>query len=355
MEQILVSVIMCVYNTNAVYLNEAIKSILEQSFSKFEFIIVDDGSDAFVNEVLSRFSDSRIKIIKNCKNIGLTKSLNIALKAAKGKYIARMDADDLSFRQRFQIQFDYMEKHPDIVVCGTLAYKTGSKSCIGFSSSHNQEVFKVKLLMDNAGPVHPTVFIRKRILEENNISYNEAMLKAQDYDLWCKCVLYGKIKVIPKILLIYRTHGEQASNAQKEKQLRCNLDIRLNQLKAYQMNFTDEEIKVFKHLKDYNMKVTLRSYYNFLQKLLKANKAFSIYQQFILERELFMYWLITGRKYKEAGNSIFQYRWTYQGLLNPVFTLYILYEKWFMRLYNKIFGFFALNKSRKEIKNLYKD
>lgn len=113
-----ISVIMGVYNLSPRY-KEAIKSILDQTFSNFEFIICDDKSTDNTLQVLKEIAkkDNRIKIISNKQNMGLGASLNHCLKFARGKYIARMDDDDFSNKDRFQIEFDFLEKHPEYAWC----------------------------------------------------------------------------------------------------------------------------------------------------------------------------------------------------------------------------------------------
>lgn len=115
-----ISVIMPVYNTPKDILNEAVKSILNQSFADFEFIIIDDCSDkAECKDYLESLYDERIRIIRNPQNLGITKSLNIGLRAASGKYIARMDSDDISLPRRLEKQYSFMEEHTDTLICGT--------------------------------------------------------------------------------------------------------------------------------------------------------------------------------------------------------------------------------------------
>ena len=116
-----ISVVMPTYNTQISILREAVDSILNQTFSDFEFIIIDDGSANDTYEYLKSIPDERIKIIKNDTNIGITKSLNIGFRAARGKYIARMDSDDIAFPDRFEKQYAFMESHPDVFVCGSKA------------------------------------------------------------------------------------------------------------------------------------------------------------------------------------------------------------------------------------------
>ena len=111
----LISVIMPSFNTPVEMLAKAVDSILEQTYRDFEFIIIDDGSTGSCREYLESLSDPRIRIIHNEKNLGITKSLNIGLRAARGKYIARMDADDICISDRFEKQYKFMEEHTDEV------------------------------------------------------------------------------------------------------------------------------------------------------------------------------------------------------------------------------------------------
>src|SRR3989344_8977423 len=113
-----ITVLLSVYNDSR-FLKSAIESILNQTFSDFEFLVINDASTDNTAEIINSFSDPRLKTITNSHNLGLTKSLNIGLKEAQGKYIARLDADDISLPDRLKIQHDFMESHPDIALSGT--------------------------------------------------------------------------------------------------------------------------------------------------------------------------------------------------------------------------------------------
>ena len=121
-----ISVIMPVYNTPVPILKEAVDSILNQTFQDFEFIIIDDCSSDGSWEYLSSLRDSRIKLFRNTTNLGIAKTLNIGFRHAKGKYIARMDSDDVSMPDRLRRQFNFMERHPDVMVCGANTQNFGS-------------------------------------------------------------------------------------------------------------------------------------------------------------------------------------------------------------------------------------
>ena len=158
-----ISVIMPVFNTQVSFLKEAVDSILTQSFKEFEFIIIDDGSTDRCREYLESLSDPRIVIIHNDKNLGVTKSLNIGLRVARGKYIARMDSDDISLPFRFEKQFTFMENNPEIIVCGSKIGVVGkSRNLTTSKKVHftDMEEYRIKMLFVNPGPSHPTAFFR---------------------------------------------------------------------------------------------------------------------------------------------------------------------------------------------------
>ena len=119
MQNDLVSVIMSNYNTPEEFLRASIESVLNQTYSNFEFIIVDDCSTDNSLEIIKSYQDERIVVLENKENLGITKSLNRGLEIAKGEYVARMDADDISFPKRFETQVEYLKNNPQVIVCGT--------------------------------------------------------------------------------------------------------------------------------------------------------------------------------------------------------------------------------------------
>jgi len=215
-----ISVIMSVYNTKSEYLVQAIESILHQTYSSFEFIIVDDKSSDGSLGILRQYKqkDDRIVLIENKKNLGLTKSLNIALGVSKGKYIARMDADDVSLPNRLKEQYEYMERHHEISVVGSQVY-TGKNVFLpipGYNDLNYINLFQ--MMFWNAGVSHPASMIRRDFLNKHNIKYDETIRNTQDYALWLDIVTNGGlIKCLPVILLIYRIHDSRLSNNKKEQ------------------------------------------------------------------------------------------------------------------------------------------
>ena len=202
----MISVIMSVYNRED-YVSDCIKSVLNQSFSNFEFIIVDDASIDSTVDIINSFNDPRIILIKNDKNIGLTKNLNHALLIAKGKYIARMDDDDICFKNRFELQYRYLEKHKNVFLACSEAVSFGTKEELCFKSPKNNNFYRDALILRNC-ICHSSVMFRN-----NGFSYDERFLKSQDFEAWFRAtVIENKIIAIINRPLIYlRIHSTQTN------------------------------------------------------------------------------------------------------------------------------------------------
>lgn len=179
------SVVMSVYNGER-YLREAVDSILNQTFRDFEFLIVNDGSTDGTEKILRCYRDFRIKIVNNERNIGLTKSLNKGLKLAKGEYIARQDADDISLPQRLEKQVKFLDTHRHVALIGSpflVINEDGKILGVQTVLLLNEEIQK-RLLKDNAFG-HGTSMFRKDCLDKIGL-YREEFKSAQDYDLWLR-------------------------------------------------------------------------------------------------------------------------------------------------------------------------
>lgn len=237
----LVSVIMSTYNTNDEFLKSSINSILNQSYTNFEFIIVCDGSMRDI-EIINKYNDNRIKIIKHDKNMGLPYSLNEAIKIAKGKYIARMDSDDISLSNRFEKQVKFLEKHKDIDICSMFVKFIGDANNVNIFPFTNDKLIKIHLLFFNI-ITHPLVMIRKEFLLDNNIHYNEEYKYSQDYELWSQCINKGRFAIIPRIGLYYRIHNKQITIEKKNEQFEFFKKIVKNNLKSFKNINIEENIE----------------------------------------------------------------------------------------------------------------
>lgn len=228
---IVISVVMSVYNASF-FLDEVITSVLNQTLSNFEFIIIDDGSIDDTSEIVKRYKDPRIVYYKRAHDY--ISSLNFGMRIAKGKYIVRMDADDKMTLNRLQTQFDYMESHPDIAVCGSWIESFGLQHKIYYYSEKHEELVTTMLM--GTPLCHPSVIIRTNFIKEffidkNIVIYNSAYPYAEDYKLWVDIVMFGgKIANIQEVLLQYRCSTKQISVVYRIDMIKSTLKIRLEYL-----------------------------------------------------------------------------------------------------------------------------
>ncbi len=182
---------MSVYNGEE-HLREAVDSVIAQTFADFEFLIVDDGSTDQTREILESYDDARIRLIEQ-ENRGLVRSLNRALEEAKGEYVARMDADDVSLPERFSSQVAYLDEHPEVGILGTkVVYIDGTGEVVG--------AWEVPTLPGEVGwqlffgtcLAHPSVMMRRELVLELG-SYDGEAQHAEDYDLWARAASMTKL------------------------------------------------------------------------------------------------------------------------------------------------------------------
>ncbi len=214
-----VTVALPVYNAEP-YLKSAIKSILKQTFIDFELLVIDDGSTDNSLTILKEYQakDSRIRIIAR-ENKGLVRTLNELIDLAKGRYIARMDADDISMPERFVKQVEFLDKHPLCNVVGSwreLINEDEQKIGIVESPTDHFEIDQLHLVGHSTIP-HPGAMIRKTSLLEVG-GYDERMETAQDLDLWLRMAEKGKLANLAEVLIQVRIHGDSVSEKKRELQ-----------------------------------------------------------------------------------------------------------------------------------------
>jgi glycosyltransferase involved in cell wall biosynthesis len=209
-----ITVLMPVYNAEK-YLAEAIESILNQSFSDFEFLIVDDASTDKSVDIINSYDDERIKLIHNDKNFGVTYSLNRGLKLAFGKYIARQDADDISFKNRLQLQYEYLENHPQTVLLGSQA--VFDKNSLPLPKPTERAEVYYHLLAEGCAFYHGSVMFKLNAALEAG-GYCEKILSAQDYDLWLRLGEAGEVENLEETCYFWREHETQISVKKADQQ-----------------------------------------------------------------------------------------------------------------------------------------
>ncbi len=214
-----ISVIMSVYNGED-YLAETLDSICNQSFKEWELVAINDCSTDSTLDILNKYAatDERIKVYTNEVNLRLPASLNKALSLAQGKYVARMDADDICLSDRFEKQYKFMEENPDVALssCRFMTLKNGVVSSGGCGGRCDFESIKASLLLTN--PIlHPGVIAKADVIKE--LQYNTTVTCTEDLELWTRFAKSGyKIQIQPEYLVIYRLHDKQITQTSLDRQ-----------------------------------------------------------------------------------------------------------------------------------------
>lgn len=250
-----VTVLLVVYNCEN-YISECIQSILNQSYTDFELLVIDDGSIDATVCIIDKIKDKRIRLFYNKHDY--IESLNLGLREAKGKYIARIDGDDIMTLHRLKKQVDLMENNPNITVCASWI------KCFGL---YEETIESYKGYIDNAilqmllGNIisHPTVMIRKSFIELNTIFYKKYPY-AEDYKLWYDIATKGgTFWVIPEVLLHYRCSSNQISHIKEMEQQKTTSKIQ-NEILEYLIEKSDNNIgltNLYEQLSLYNQKEEL--------------------------------------------------------------------------------------------------
>ncbi len=204
-----VSILMPVYNT-ALYLREALDSMLAQTFTDFELLVLDDCSPDNAGEILDRYNDPRIKRYRGEHNEGLANILNVGIDMARGKYIARMDSDDISLPDRLKVQVEYLESHPDVDLCSCAMRLFGSREGLWVRDTDPD---KVRISALFFSPVlHASSLWRREAFEGRGLRFDQSAVPAEDYDLWCRALVAGlRLVNLPDVLYLYRIREGQAT------------------------------------------------------------------------------------------------------------------------------------------------
>ena len=213
---------MSIHNEMLQWIRLAVESVLNQSFSDFELITVCDCPEyaeaiSYIEGIAAK--DPRVKVIVNERILGPTKSFNIAINASSGKYIARMDADDIAVRERFEMQVDFLDGHQDISVCATDTHTINEHGEIIRRNRYRKKRAQVLNVILNS-MAHPSVMFRRQILELRKPLYNEDFIYSQDYELWQFLILQGEhFHTLETPLLLYRKSCRQISCAKRRTQV----------------------------------------------------------------------------------------------------------------------------------------
>ncbi len=238
------SVVMSTYNRQQ-YIPDVVESVLGQSFTDFEFIIIDDCSNDDSCQVISNYKDSRIRLFHNRENKGCTYNYHVAQNLAKGKYIAHIDDDDISLPTRFEKQIEFLKLNPEISLVGSFIETFGENkrpSWVFYSDSE-----KLDFVMNFYNPIcHSSVMYDNEFVQKKFINYNLACKCAQDYDFYKQFILKGgKLANIDEVLVKYRMHPVRLTDIYDTQQVQINVaeNVKNELLSRY---LSEEEILYFK-------------------------------------------------------------------------------------------------------------
>lgn len=280
----MVTVLLPVYNASA-YLRECIDSILNQTYTDFELLVINDGSTDNSEEIILSYTDKRIRYVKNETNIKLIATLNKGIDLATGKYIARMDSDDICLPQRLEKQVAFMEANGMVGVCGTWVKTLGLEKDYEVKFRQGHDEIKFQLFFSNYLH-HPTVMLRKSVLTEHNIKYGN-YLHIEDYEMWVRMSRLCNIEILPQVLLIYRCHGQNISVVNKDFQENYSAQIRKMQIDELRFDYSPEELNTYEAWINNRMPADIDSLtmlVEFFNKLVVANRNAGLFKQHIVER-----------------------------------------------------------------------
>lgn len=282
----LVSVVMPAYNAEK-YIQESIESVLQQTYKNFELIIINDGSKDHTERIIDSFTDDRIIYINNGINRGVAYSLNCGLSKANGKYIMRLDSDDIAYPYRMETQVKYFEEHSDVYVLGTgmRAFGDGIYEYDMIPACH-QEQLKIDSLF--FCPIsHPSVMFRKELVDKGFI-YDPEYERIEDYELWVRIMRKYSIRAIPDILVRYRIHEKQVTQEKSDEINSTVVRLHERQMNEMSVIFAEDEFDGISYTrKASDMKEVLKKI-NVFSKMLNSSNFITYYNKKMCEEHFYM-------------------------------------------------------------------
>lgn len=272
----LISVVLPVYNVER-YIEECLKSVLNQTIQDFEIIIIDDKSTDKTVSIIERINDNRIRLIKKKQNKGLIDSLNLGFSLAEGKYIARVDGDDINVLDRFEKQLSILEKSPEIKVCGCWLKTFGeSEEIIKHKEFHDD--IAANMLLHCSMSMGAVMFERQEL---GNYRFDMNKLHVEDYDFWSRTLWICKFYNIQEVLYYYRKHANQVSTIYNSIQVKSDIAIKLFLFKKIGYSttkFPDDLITKMLLLDSYITINELSIFLNWINDLKRLNKEQNIFE-----------------------------------------------------------------------------
>ena len=318
-----ISVIMPVYNAGP-YLGPAIDSILAQTFTDFEFLVFDDGSTDESADIIARYAkrDSRIRVFTSTENKGYVTHLNDGIHKARGTYIARMDADDISLSTRFAKQVAFLDRNPKVAVLGTSVHSMDKDGTLskGWILNATPEETRVHFLFTNY-ILHPTVMMRASLIPQEG--YREEYMPAEDFDLWTRILEKHDVCSLSEPLLSYRTHGSNISTLKLQALREHAEKILGRQITAIGIDASPQEISFHHEASDFRLEgIGVRDIDSWFIRLWEANRRSKRYQPEILLSTMVGRLIVASRMKKQSFTAtVFRYIWMGRRYFLPFATL----------------------------------
>lgn len=286
-----VTVLMPVYNAET-YLQEAVESILRQTFADFEFLIIDDASTDTSREMVRSYSDPRIRLLENERNMRVAATLNRGLDEATGEYIARMDADDVSLPRRLEKQVAFMDRQPEIGISGTRAKAFGATSYT-IQYPADPERIRCRLLFNTAF-AHPSVIMRRAMLDEHELRYTD-LGHFEDLELWQRAAECFPCANLNEVLLRYRvTEGSAFHGAGAADRESAYREIDKAALARLGIDATGDELRLHNELRRPTGSTDLDAIEAWLMRLRESNRRSRRFDTLVFEPMLADTWFVVS-------------------------------------------------------------
>lgn len=289
-----VSCIMPVRNGEE-FVREAVDSILAQTFADFELIVVDDVSSDRTPEILAAVRDPRLRVVRSDVPGGIAGSCNRAIALARGRYVARMDHDDVSLPRRFARQTAFLDAHPNVGICGTWVRMFSPGWHRDRKLEPDAQRIRCSFLLFNVLS-HPSVMMRRAVLDEHGLRYDETFESAEDYDLWTRTSWVSELRNVPDVLLLHRVHPTQISQRGKPRQLKEAAFVRDRELARLGVRFEPDEAAFHRALYARDLvpdEAWLAPAERWLARILAANERTQLFDAHVLSATLLEHVLLT--------------------------------------------------------------
>lgn len=306
-----VTVLMSVYNAER-FVVQAVESVLNQTYTDFEFLIFEDKSTDSSRDILRSYGDPRIRLVENEENLGLTKNLAAGMTMARGEFVARMDADDVCMPNRLEQQLAYLDAHPDVSVLGSAVtfFDESGKEFVAHQPLEHEEI-KCTLFYGFT-MLHPSVMMRKGDFEKHGLNYDSAFRVSQDHDLWTRAIRALRFSNLHEPLLRMREHAGKIGRTRKPLQQEFSDLIRRRQLLELGIMPTADQLRLLAEHETNPSQWTVQDCKKFEQTLLQvfaANLESPIFQQGALCRIGVSRFRGTCRQLLLSGNPAGRYYW----------------------------------------------